>query len=207
MTLSTNEQLVFHLQQTGVLKTPAIINAFKAIDRSHFVPPEYAMEQYGDYPLPIGYGQTISQPTTVAFMLEQLQPQRGERILDVGSGSGWTTALLAHIVGESGHVVGMEIVPELVAEGQRHLANFGFSHTEIRQATLGALGAPKDALFDRILVSAAAREYPVQIEEQLNTPGILVLPIQDTVWKIEKDASGKIQKRRFPGFVFVPLKM
>ena len=96
--MHSNDTLVDFLVDEGFLKTPRIIDAFRAIDRADFVLPEYQGEAYGNYPLPIGHGQTISQPLTVAFMLELLESKPGERILDIGAGSGWTTALLAHIV-------------------------------------------------------------------------------------------------------------
>ncbi|MEW5805235.1 MAG: protein-L-isoaspartate O-methyltransferase [Patescibacteria group bacterium] len=99
---STNQELVGHLKSIGVLKTPLIISAFEKIDRKDFVPKQFENEAYGDYPLSIGQGQTISQPYTVAFMLELLQPQPGEKILDIGAGSGWTTALLAYIISQQG---------------------------------------------------------------------------------------------------------
>ena len=108
--MDSKEELVAHLERnTGVLKTPVLKAAFKVVDRKDFVAGDYAIEAYEDYPLPIGYGQTISQPTTVAFMCELLGPKRGDKILDLGSGSGWTTALLAHVVGPEGSVVGVEI--------------------------------------------------------------------------------------------------
>jgi len=119
--MQNNKELIKHLIARNVLKTKAIIDAFQAVDRIDFVPLKYLDEAYGDYPLPIGYGQTISQPFTVAFMLELLQPQKGDKILDVGSGSGWTTALLAHIVQEEGSVRGIELIPELVAFGKKNL--------------------------------------------------------------------------------------
>ncbi|MCD6283661.1 protein-L-isoaspartate O-methyltransferase, partial [bacterium] len=94
------ETLIQQLISEGYLKTPEIIKAFREIDRKDFVPSYLKKEAYINAPLPIGFGQTISQPLTVAFMLELLQPKRGDKILDIGSGSGWTTALLAYIVGQ-----------------------------------------------------------------------------------------------------------
>src|SRR3989344_5326068 len=107
----TNSALLRELIQGKYLKTPRLINAFLAIDRKDFVPPDLSDQAYDNEPLPIGYGQTISQPLTVAFMLEELSPKPGEKILDIGAGSGWQTALLAYIVSGSkaqGKVVAIE---------------------------------------------------------------------------------------------------
>ena len=90
--------LIKELMAEGILKTPSIIEAFEKVDRKDFVPEELKDKAYLNTPLPIGYGQTISQPLTVAFMLELLQPQAGDKVLEIGSGSGWQTALLAHMV-------------------------------------------------------------------------------------------------------------
>lgn len=177
---------------------------FEKIDRADFVGVDYQTEVYEDYPLPIGYGQTISQPFTVAFMLGLLNPQKGDEVLDIGSGSGWTTALLANAVGETGKVFGVEIIPELVEFGRKNLAKYDFPNAKIIQA--GAeLGLPSEAPFDRILVSAAAAEIPETLLQQLQVPGILVLPVKDTIVQIKKDATGEISKKEFPGFTFVPL--
>ena len=201
--MSQNE-LTNHLTDAGVLKTSRIVDAFRTIDRADFVPRKYLNEAYGDYPLPLGYGQTISQPTTVAFMLEKLQPQAGEKILDVGSGSGWTTALLAQIVGPAGKVCGVEIVPELAELGRKNLANYELNWAEIKLVT-GELGCPPLAPFNKILVSAAAEEPPDELLSQLKSGGRLVIPIQNSIWQIDKAAAGKFRQQEFPGFVFVPL--
>lgn len=202
--MKNNAELVKHLE-ARVLKTPNIISAFEAIDRKDFVPEEFVGEAYEDYPLSIAGGQTISQPYTVAFMLELLQPQKGEKILDVGSGSGWTTALLAHIAGKKGKVIGMEIVPELVSFGSKNLAKYNFSHAEIRQAKEDVFGTPEDAPFDRILVSAAPDKLPQDLIDQLAPSGTMVIPVRNTMFKVTKTKSGEIEKEEHGGFAFVPL--
>src|SRR3989338_5406598 len=151
------EQLVRQLKTMGVLKTPHIINAFLASDRKFFVSPQHAEDAYLDTALPIGRGQTISQPLTVAFMLELLQPRAGQKILDVGSGSGWTTALLADIVGPGGKVYAMERISELKEFGQANVKKYSFPTVEFFCRD-GHDGLPSAAPFDRILVSAAAHE-------------------------------------------------
>lgn len=188
----------------GVLKTPEIITAFRKIDRKNFVLPEFKAESYDDCPLPIGYEQTISQPWTVAFMLELLEPKNGERILDIGSGSGWTTALLASIVGEQGVVFGVERIPELVAYGAKNLDTYKFAHSKILMAG-PIFGLPKEAPFDKILVSAAADTMPEDLVLQLKLGGTLVIPIQNQIWKIIKRADKKLNIEKFDGFAFVPL--
>src|SRR3989338_5684724 len=117
-------------------------SVFEKIDRADFVSSEYQAEANENYPLPIGFGQTISQPFTVAFMLKLLSPQEGDKVLDVGCGSGWTTALLANLVGKTGKVFGVEIIPELVSFCRKNLAKYNFPNAEIIQA--GAeLGLPR----------------------------------------------------------------
>jgi len=201
----TNEELITQIIAVGILKTREITEAFYAVDRADFVPSDNLSEAYEDYPLSIGYSQTISQPSTVAFMLELLGPKSGDKILDVGSGSGWTTALLARIVGPSGRVLGVEIVPELAKLGQENLARYSFAHAKIHQAGI-SLGFPEEAPFDKILVSAAAEQFPSALFDQLKTGGRMVVPVQNSVFTADKTAEGEILKEEFTGFVFVPLK-
>lgn len=198
------EQLIAYLQKTGVLKTERIIRAFKAIDRVNFVLPEYKHAAYDDKALPIHHEQTISQPTVVAFMLELLKPKPGERVLDVGSGSGWTTALLANIVGTEGKVYGIELVPELTLYGQSNIAKYNFKSATIIQAGK-TFGLQEYAPFDKILVSASGSSVPQKLVDQLITGGVMVIPINDAIWKIEKKAISEIDIEKFEGFVFVPL--
>lgn len=205
--MQTNDALVNHLIESGASRTPPLVDAFYAIDRADFVRPGSRHEAYGDYPLPIGGGGTISQPSTVAFMLELLAPAAGDTILDVGSGSGWTTALMAHVVGAKGKLWGVEIVPELVRFGQENLAKYDLSQAQIVPAHEGVLGLPERGPFDKILVSAAAQEEPQELVDQLQSGGRLVIPINNSVWKTEKRSDGSIKRKEFSGFVFVPLIM
>jgi protein-L-isoaspartate(D-aspartate) O-methyltransferase len=201
----TKKDLIERLEnETEVLRKKELKDAFNAIDRKDFVPKEYLSEAYEDYPLPIGYGQTISQPTTVAFMLELLEPLKGEKILDVGSGSGWTTALLAHMVGNKGLVLGVEVVPELAGLGQENIKKYDFKQASIIQAKDNKVGFSGKAPFDKILVSAAAEEVPKELVEQLRDGGIMVIPVADSIWRIVKNGE-KTDVSKFPGFIFVPL--
>ncbi len=195
--------LIETMRQKGVLRTPRIAEAFAAVDRRFFVPPGFEAQMYEDHPLPIGEGQTISQPSTVAFMLELLQPEAGDRILDIGSGSGWTTALLGYLAGEKGSVEGLERQPALVETGRRNLAPLGLPNVRIDPAG-AVLGRPGET-YDKILVSASAPQLPVQLFDQLRPGGVLVIPVEHTIYRFEKQDDGTIRREAYPGFVFVPL--
>lgn len=202
--MKTHLELIDYLIATGVLYTHLLIAAFHRCDRHLFVPEELHSETYGDYPLSIGMGQTISQPTTVAIMLELLRPQKGHQILDIGSGSGWTTALLASVVGDEGWVEGIERIPSLVDYGRDSLRKAHITNATIEFADPSVLGKPGH-LYDRILVSASVRTMPHALLQQLKPEGILVIPILESVWQIQKDANGMIHSIELPGFRFVPL--
>lgn len=206
MPRSDQEVLVDSLIARGALKTPAIIKAFQKIDRADFVPEELKSQAYVNAPLAVGQGQTISQPLTVAFMLELLQPKAGQTILDVGAGSGWQTALLAEIVGESGHVVALEVVPELCEQGTRDIEKYHFIERKrvelhCQNATDGFLDK---APFDRIIAAASAFEIPAAWKEQLKTGGRIVAPVGMSLVLLVKKEDGSWREQEFPGFVFVP---
>lgn len=201
----SNKNLVKHLKDDkGLLKTEELESAFLKIDRADFVSEDYKAEVYEDYPLPIGFGQTISQPTTVAFMLELLNLKKGERVLDVGSGSGWTTSLIAEMIKPRGKVWGVEIIPELAEFGKKNLAKYNLPNAKILHARK-QVGLSEYAPYDKILVSAEAQSVPEELIKQLKKGGIMVIPIKNTLYKLEKNAEGKIKETAFPGFVFVPL--
>jgi protein-L-isoaspartate(D-aspartate) O-methyltransferase len=205
MFFTNNQELINYLKEK-VLKTPEIVSAFLKIDRKNFIPEDLKNEAYNDYPLPIGQGQTISQPYTVAFMLELLETKKGQKILDIGFGSGWTTCLLAEIVSQSGKVYGIEIVPEVFEFGKKNIEKYNFFEKGRVEIFLqdGSKGLKEFAPFDRILVSASAQKIPETLIKQLNNNGILVIPVLDGIYKITKN-NDKIEKEYYPGFVFVPL--
>lgn len=204
------DKLTKQLIDSGVLKTPIIIDAFNGLKRSDFIPFENKKFSDIDRPIPIGFSQTISQPTTVAFMLELLAPKRGEKILDIGSGSGWTTALLTKIVGSKGKVYAVERIKELKEFGENNVNKyFPNSRTVQFFCSDGYLGLSDFSPFDKILVSAAPEKIPDKLIAQLTVGGTLVIPIgnyyhQDIV-QVKKNYENEIQLKNYPGFVFVPL--
>ena len=203
--MDTREELIEHLANISkVLDNPLIRHAFESVERADFVGEDYKFEAYEDYPIPIGYDQTISQPTTVAFMLELLDAKEGDKVLDIGSGSGWTTAMLSKIVGKSGEVTGLELVPELVALGKKNIEKYKNKNMKIESAKAGKVGKP-GKMFNRILVSASSAELPEGLLPQLSEGGTLVIPIKESIWRIKKLLGGKIESKEYPGFVFVPL--
>lgn len=196
----------------GWLKSPSIIKAFRKIKRVDFLPEKIKDLADLNEALPIGYGQTISQPLVVAFMLEKLNPQPGEKILDVGSGSGWTSALLAEIVSEGGKnkkgkVIALEIVPELVEFGKENVKKYNFVEKKIVEFICadGSKGYEKEAPFDKILVSAAAQKCYSAWKEQLKIGGKIVTPIGNSIWLFIKKSEKEFEEFEYPGFVFVPL--
>ena len=192
--------LIDSLIKEGWLKTPEVISAFRKIKRVDFLPEDTKDLAELNDALSIGWGQTISQPLVVAFMLELLEPKEGEKILDVGSGSGWTSALLAEIVGERGKIIAIELIPELKEFGEKNVAKYNFAEKGIVKFICadGSKGYPKEAPFDKILTSAAlaatkggkedlssltmAQKLPRAWQEQLKIGGRIVTPIGNSIW-------------------------
>jgi protein-L-isoaspartate(D-aspartate) O-methyltransferase len=162
---------------------------------------------YDDVPLPIGFGQTISQPYTVVFMLELLDIKRNEKIADIGSGSGWLSAILACLVGENGHVYAFEVIEDLCMFGKKNLErypNLGKRISFHCENAIKGIENIDDILFDRIIISADIREIPRQWREKLATGGIVVYSSRGSIFKEVKKSNGVFEKFEFPGFVFVP---
>ena len=181
-----------------------VADAFAAVPRRRFLPRAARWRAGFDGPILIGHGQTNSQPRTVAAMLRLLDVRAGDRVLDVGSGSGWTTALLAHLTGPTGEVVGVEIEPDLVEFGT---ANLGTDQpwARIIAADLEVLGHPGRAPYDRILVSAMAHDLPRPLVDQLTADGRMVVPVAGRMLRVSRTGTDT-EVTSHGEYRFVPLR-
>ncbi|MBS3071745.1 protein-L-isoaspartate O-methyltransferase [Candidatus Pacearchaeota archaeon] len=180
-----------------------IVNVFEVVPRENFVPERLAAYAYEDLALPLEDGSSISQPSTIAFMLSLLDPKQNQKILEIGSGSGYALALISQII-KNGKIFGLEINKVLAIKSKRILDRD--SNVQILNRS-GINGLPEFAPFDRILVSAAFNDLriPFAISDQLADNGIMIAPVKSSIFKLEK-IDGKLKETQYPGFAFVPFK-
>ena len=194
--------LIYH----GYLRSDEVIDAMNAIDRADFLSPIFREQAEVEMPLPIGHGQTVTPPRTTAIMLELLDTNKGHCVLDAGTGSGWTAALLGHIVGDGGKVITIERIGELHDMANINIEKYGYITNKRVESILGnaAEGYEAGAPFDRILVSAMASSVPEVFQRQLKVGGKMVIPIHNSICYIEKRGEDDFYKEEFDGFTFVP---
>lgn len=185
-----------------------IIEALARVPRELFVPPNERSLSYYNHPLPIGHGQTISQPYTVAFMAELLDPRPGNHVLEIGSGSGYNAAVLRELVGSSGKIITIERIPQLAEMAQYNLHQAGYEDVEVLQGD-GKLGHPDVSPYDRIMVTAQAQEIPAKLIDQLKDGGRMVIPLTFegfcSMTLFIKDSMGQHSTTHHGAFLFVPL--
>lgn len=184
----------------------AILNAFGAVPRELFVPPEYAELAYGDHPLPIQAGQTISQPYIVALMIQAAEIRAGDKVLEIGAGSGYAAAVISRIAGE---VVAIERQCDLVELARERLLKLGYDNVRLVEGD-GTRGCTEQAPFDAILAAASGSHVPQPLVEQLADGGRIVMPVGDPGWvqelvKVTKRAGGELVQENLGGVRFVPL--
>lgn len=196
-------QLLQHLKRQDFPKK--ILDAFSKVKRENFVPEDLESRAYEDRALPIGKGQTISQPYTIATMLNLLDLKKDQKVLEIGSGCGYVLALISKIIGNKGKVFGVEIVKELAEKSKENLK--GYKNVGVYRRD-GRKGLEEKSPFDRIIISAACGEIPKKILNQLKDKGIAVAPVGPQHWQslvaIQRQKDDFKIKEKLPGFVFVP---
>lgn len=206
---SENRELVSYLKKTGALKSKPLEKALLKVPRHMFVPENLQDSAYRDYPLHIGRGQTISQPSTVVMMTQLLGPKAGQKILEIGTGSGWQAALLSRLVGNRGRIFTVELIPGLAESAEKNLAKLGIKNVEVAVGN-GSAGLKEEAPFDRIIVTAAAPSITDALKSQLKAGGRLVAPVGDRYAQkmtVVKRTKKGFEIEELPSyFAFVPLR-
>jgi len=204
------KEVVKHLERMGYIKDPKIKKAMLKVKRELFILPDYKLDAYIDTPLPIPGGQTISAPHMHAIFMSALKLKPGDKVLEVGAGSGILLAYMKEVVGKKGKVFGIEIVPETYEFAKENLKKAGYSKKVKLILGDGSQGLPKEAPFDKVIASASCPEIPKTMIKQLKRGGILVAPVggisgeQDLIY-LKKTKEGKIVKKNLGGVIFVPL--
>jgi protein-L-isoaspartate(D-aspartate) O-methyltransferase len=187
------------------IRDPRVLRAMAKVPRHLFVPPHLRAQAYADRPLPIGQGQTISQPYIVALMTQLVRPQPGDKVLEIGTGSGYQAAVLAELAGE---VYTIEIIPELAEQAKRRLKELGYENIHVRTGD-GYKGWPEVAPFDAIVVTAAPSHVPPPLLEQLADGGRLVIPVDTSIYqqtlKLITRQGDNYREEDITGVAFVPL--
>lgn len=183
-----------------------VMRALRDVDRKQFVPPHYELQAYDNGPLPIGHGQTISQPYIVALMSDMLDLTPQDRVLEIGTGSGYQAAILSHLAKQ---VYSIERIEALAESARQRLQNLGYRNVEV-QCRDGYLGWPEQAPFDAVMVTAAAPHIPQSLVEQLNSGGHMIIPVgqqfmPQQLLLLSKDSEGKVHRKVILDVAFVPL--
>ena len=194
-----------HLKRRGITEKP-IIDAFLAVPREAFVSPEYEHLAYGDHPLPIEAGQTISQPYIVALTIQAAAIKPGDTVLEVGAGSGYAAAVISRIAKK---VIAIERQHDLVGIARQRLERLGYGNVEIVEGD-GTKGCPDEAPFEAIVAAASGSHVPPAFIEQLSPGGRIVMPVGDPGWvqeliKVTKQEDGMLKQENLGGVRFVPL--
>lgn len=203
------EELVKNLVKEGILRSREVIDAMMKVPREEFVPSRYKDLAYSDTPLSIGFGQTISAPHMVAIMTEALKPCKGNKVLEVGTGSGYQAAVITEIVKPEGHVWTIEIISELASFAESNLRRAGYSDYVTVLTGDGSKGYAEAAPYDRIIVTAAAPSIPAPLISQLREGGRMVIPVGNTTYiqvlKIIEKRGNSLHVEDSIHCVFVPL--
>ena len=197
--------LIRELKSGKLLRTRVVTRAFEEVPRELFVPQKYRGQAYSDQPLPIGEGQTISAPHMVAMMTELLEPKKTDKVLEVGAGSGYQAAILSRLVKK---LITIELEPELARRARESLKKAGYRNVRVLAGD-GSKGYPKEAPYDKVIVTCACPEIPPALIEQLKEGGKLVAPVgggwhQELIVGVKR--KGKLVEKNYGGCVFVPLR-